>query len=524
MLLVPRLAAVAALAAVDCAASPGHESFGLSIDSARLNAPRIFNAVHNAMRQFGSSWHHNGMSFFPVTIPSGTILFHGSPVAETPTGLDWLAFEIEHAENFAKRVTFPGQGPDSDHAGQKVLAPTAPSFGSNEEDSSFRAFIMDTLGQGASPDPPIVPIVKPGYLHQYQATRPLQLLYLDGMAAGKTDMGTNDAEDYILCANKSLPGYADFKRAAQLCELAKEWQIDGFVRMEPGFEVIYCDFHNGGLNLLSASYRAAIENLWDYIRYSQFEWLVAASKRYHGIGGGRVIVDYSSMVSAFFYPVNLTNPNVTRSEHPRLTYAPEKELAVIKEHVDRVIARGRLDPLSTIDWQAVTDLIVDRYSSRLSYFVTLDSLNETQLALDHLLNLYIDFAEDDVDLDAARHRCVKHYLRGTSPRTPEDELIYAGIEGTMNTICSSLFEAREVASSPGADASSQDQVVRAVKQLMGTLQWSEWKECGPCQLNEVCMIAMWPFGNVEDHYNPSCLNASVAANRNSYWRFDWWGE
>jgi hypothetical protein len=37
-----------------------------------------------------------------------------------------------------------------------------------------------------------------------------------------------------------------------LCKMAVEWGIDGWVRMEAGFEIIYCDFTPGaGLRFLS---------------------------------------------------------------------------------------------------------------------------------------------------------------------------------------------------------------------------------------------------------------------------------
>ncbi|KAH6623361.1 hypothetical protein F5144DRAFT_595544 [Chaetomium tenue] len=72
--------------------------FGPSKAAAQHNAFGIFNAVHSAMRQWGSSLNHNGMSLFVVTIPPGVLLHHGSPNSTPPQGPEWLAFEIEHAE------------------------------------------------------------------------------------------------------------------------------------------------------------------------------------------------------------------------------------------------------------------------------------------------------------------------------------------------------------------------------------------------------------------------------------------
>jgi len=68
-----------------------------SEDAIRQNAFHIFNAVHSAMRQWGSSINHNGMSFFLATVPAGQPLYHGTRDSERPQGFEWLAFEAEHA-------------------------------------------------------------------------------------------------------------------------------------------------------------------------------------------------------------------------------------------------------------------------------------------------------------------------------------------------------------------------------------------------------------------------------------------
>src|SRR6266536_6638969 len=165
---------------------------GPSIETANANANSIFNAIHSSMRQWASSIKHNGMSFFPARIPERTLLYHGWPDNKPPGfpigGLDWLAFEIEHAEFFAQRM----QG----------------------DDGHF----------------------EPGYLHVYQTTRPLDLLYIDGMSAGKSPLGTLDTQD-ILLLNTTREAL-DESRATDLCKMAVDWKIDGFIRMEVGFEVI----------------------------------------------------------------------------------------------------------------------------------------------------------------------------------------------------------------------------------------------------------------------------------------------
>jgi len=96
-------------------------------------------------------------------------------------------------------------------------------------------------------------------LHTYRAARPLNLLHIDGMSVGML-YGVLDTQDYILLNWSSTrdPSYGgEFTRAQDLCRLAEDWawpggRIDGFIRMEAGYEIIYYDFAaGGGLDLFS---------------------------------------------------------------------------------------------------------------------------------------------------------------------------------------------------------------------------------------------------------------------------------
>lgn len=84
----------------------------VSSDATVDNANHIFNAIHSSMRQWGSSLNHNGMSFFLATVPEGTQLYHGTWDPDFVKGMQWLAFEPEHALIFAgpRRGPPPGEG------------------------------------------------------------------------------------------------------------------------------------------------------------------------------------------------------------------------------------------------------------------------------------------------------------------------------------------------------------------------------------------------------------------------------
>lgn len=65
-------------------------------------ANHIFNEIVSSARQFGSSLNHNGMAFFIAKVPADLEFYHGSGSRSQINGLDWLAFEPEHALVFAR--------------------------------------------------------------------------------------------------------------------------------------------------------------------------------------------------------------------------------------------------------------------------------------------------------------------------------------------------------------------------------------------------------------------------------------
>jgi hypothetical protein len=197
---------ICSLLVLSAAASPPQISLnpnnphGPSVKNARANAPQIFNALQSSMRQWGSSLNHNGMSFFRATIPVNTQLYHGTHTADPVTGMEWLAFEVEHAEVFARSRGPPGKGrrPPGGGPGGRPCGP--PGEGDRDGDRpplppmGQDPRLLAPYGDGSS-----VYAETHGYLHEYRATRTLdKLLYIDGMSAGKTSMGTLDTQDFLL--------------------------------------------------------------------------------------------------------------------------------------------------------------------------------------------------------------------------------------------------------------------------------------------------------------------------------------
>lgn len=538
--------------------APLSKGFGPSIEAAKSRGPAIFNAVNDAMRQWGSSVHHNGMSFYLATVPEGVILHHGNNNKNRPNDPDWLAYEIEHAEIFARgghggppgRGGPPGGGPPppvDDGRGR-------PPFDKRE----MAAFDLVNIAKDGNPQEAIFeePYAEPqdvdsmqgegGWLHTFRTMRPLRYLYIDGMGGGKTSMGTLDSQDYLLRGDKETVytmerppppsmgkrsgGPMDEKlRAAELCEMCGKWNLSGVIRMEAGFEIIQCDFFDG-LEEIQVLQRPdpgergggpGGPGLNGRVR--NFEYIRGLSERYFGIGSSRTIIDYSSMVSAFFYPVNLTNPDPKRPDLPRLSNVSEAELRAIKSHLKYVIdARHDAAP-RTIDWQDVTDIIVSRYADRIQSMVEKAYSPDSMLKeIEFLLTVYIDYSGKDKDQKSASiGRCANFYLHNIDPVTEADHLIHTGIKAVTTNLCTKLFDAREILISKST-SSHPDSLTSAgaiLRSLMQYLGWARFKRCPPCAIDEACLIPMWPFGTKEDYESPRCVNSSTSGGDRdeSYW-------
>jgi hypothetical protein len=529
----------------------------VDVASRSTNAIRIFNAVHSALRQWGSSVQHNGLSFLPVTIPEGNLFYHGTHSTQRPAGLEWLAFEMEHANMFGLSFEFHGddnatsRGMDSvsglSHSVSlhdrmsRVKSQTRQSSRMSHGVDGQTALLSSgdqriTAGDDDDDDdpPPCFPCMPPdarGYFHTYRAARDLKLVYIDGMGAAKCPVGTLDSQDYILL-DWDIDHVPDDKmgtealRAQGLCDLAREWKIDGWIRMEAGFEIIYCDFDEGaGLDLVSVhgspwrNETGAIDLPvgGDWMVEGVFEWMRVAAERYHGFPHGRAQVDFSAMVSAFAYDVNITNPDESRPELPRIVNSTREERRGIKARLGEVLKARNDKETSSVDWQRVVDDIVSRYSHRLWILAEANmSVAQIRSEIATLTLPFLNFPDDAPvgEFSKPLQRCADHYLssatRSKEQWTPEDHAIHAATKTVSHMVCQGLFELRRVIHSlTDRSDSNEDTAIQRTKsiaqELRTQLNWTTWKECGRCSdPTALCFVAMFPIGGDEDHFSPRC--------------------
>lgn len=478
-----RVIAWAALAVPTLARNLMHTTHSNYTSSTEVqNANHIFNSIHSSMRLWGSAINHNGMSFYLASIPKGVTLYHGSPHPDRINGTKFLALEPEHAAVFARSAGGPG-GPSHHKPGsaQEVLL--------QEHDR-----ISEQKG---------------GWLHTYATTRDLNLIYIDGMSAGKSRIGTLDSQDIILLEDTIYGGVTkEYERAHAICNMSQErWggHIDGAIRTAAGFEIILCSFTHGMKPLRTT--RASVGSGPGHGGATKPSGLLqAVTSRYFDIGGNRVRVNYDNFVTAFSHQLDLFQGGSL----PRVRHLSYTELDPIRQEIHSLVMdHTSSEPL--INWQATTDMIVQRYARPLRWLAsgnveTIEVLHDELIAF---LNVFIDY--DDRNEALELHRCAAQFIPLSATNT---SLAFKAVHNVTYRICSTIQQA--------ILEDTYDGIKEHLQALISYLDWTTWRECLGCKDHEFCAVAIWPSGSKEDHEHPECQQLDAGwAGGSGYWGPVW---
>lgn len=542
------------------------------------NANHIFNSIHSATRIWGSSLNHNGMTAFIATVAADTELYFGGDSAEPVNGTEWLAFEPELS---SWSVKAPG-----DSATERIRVRSRPwkKQSIQCQDQQQVPWQKPLLRQPQEDD-----AVQYGYLHTYRTKHQLRLLYLDGLAASLSKLGTSDLQDRILLHGEA-PGVTasvsrngtrssaadqghyiggqpdiddllriDYARADRLCSLAQTtWRgrIDGFLRSQWTSEIILCNFAKH-LTLARATrapqlpYRDHDDALENWVEYR------AVASQFDGIGGNRVRVDFDRFVSLYALPdaVEWDRRGLPRANNSTLVVRKAQEAVAhmilssfpVRPSSDRGTGASGLG----VDWQAVTDQIVIRYSDAIARLTTSPfdhtsnnsiTLSALRTELDILLRPFIDFLpsgighgartsrEDLEEKEAVIERCAWQFIARTSfnlsssSRFSTSSLAAAAILNVTTTLCNSLVAAHgTIAAFSGQDGVAENDIIELVQERLRRLRtwlaWTAWKRCRGCDANAVCFAPMFPFGGFEDYARPRCRESLIGVGT-EYWEAD----
>lgn len=468
----------------------------------------VFDSVGSLMQHWTNTRYRNGHNIVPGTVPIGTLLYHGTYKQEVPTEPEWTALDPELSYLFCR---------------------------------------SDPTNSSAS-----------GYWHlTLVATRPLKVLYFDGSSAAKMQSGPLDSQDIVIWGEVRLDRTLDErKRINKLCDWGREFELDGFMRMEMDFEIMLCDFTRG-VEIVSFLNIQPDEDKWlhsapsnppgpepelppgDGASYTLQHRVIEAGMWHNAFPGEtRVNLDVTRLVS--FYDTDLF-PSLTdaRFGQERWEHRLQGLVALDSKRFQTRIREVFGQELgSGVDWRTLIHVVVDRYAERLEvlqYLLNTTSTTEhakkIQRQLRTMLVPYIlhtaaptpDSTNYSWALPVYEHCATTHtrYISSTpsilAKLTKSESLILRSIQEVSKEICRVVVgmwaEGVELgldiippaSTSPSSSTSIlelgstaitgiMDQWQKRTQDLMAWLDWSVWAKCNTaCGHEEVCYLPTWPF-------------------------------
>ena len=468
-----------------------------------INSTTLFNSIYAALRQAGSDIHPIGLSYFPAMIPKGTLMYH-SGKAGIPASFEWLAMDHEFSYNFAMH----GQRYGRNASNFKFHGPPGDDKKKPDGDAG-----------GPPPGPPKGFSFDRGHFLTFRATRDLnKLLYLDGASAAKTESGEMDTQkllsdviEYKMNNTDGNNGDGNNGRnimkerlyAQRICDWGKPFGLDGYLRVELGFEVVLCDFLNGSTELVSNITLPDIsevlglpkptnvtkENGWplndegkliedqltddqkeimdqedywqsilnEYSSMHGFDQIRAGNV--HDSGDLRIKLDYRHLVTGVNRTIGDINPNNRRLLNDEFTF--EQQINLVDD-LERSLQSGGFNPYQSNNWQQIINEIVDKFSPMIKVMDNIlnndrDDLTLGQIALKttrytiNFVNRFtgkenaIKMADEQGEFGFGRQFAVYQYTRPEVDLvTDSDFLIWSSIVNVVTEVVDTLYDINDL--------------------------------------------------------------------------------
>lgn len=481
-----------------------YENYTVPLDF--QNSTMIFNSIFAALKQAGSDIHPLGVTFFPAVVPAGTLLYHSTSKTELPDGFEWLAFDHEfsysfgmHYQRYGRNSTMRFGGPPPDmHNDTNSLDETSGkderhgSYGKNDKNEK------NAPGRGRRGGASMK-----NHLFTFKAKKDLsRIIYLDGASAAKTQTGEMDTQKLLndmieWKLNITDDGNGDGsnnryvmderKYADRICTWGKPLGLQGYIRVEVGFELILCDFHNGDVELVSnvtmpmphkimglpEPVNKTKENGWPigedgkfieeqltlkqriildkedswqtlinkYSSAQGFNWIQAGE--IHDKGENRVQLDYRYMVTGINRMYLDPNPYARRLLNDNMTMDLEQEMF---NELEQYVSRD-FEPNESIDWQLIEQEIVDKFAPMIKIIHNIlnsDEYTTEQKALEvtrYTLNFKLRFSDVGNDpLGSGIKFAIYEYVKPVGElSTTADYLIWSAQVNIVTRIVETLY-------------------------------------------------------------------------------------
>jgi hypothetical protein len=349
------------------------------------------------------------------------------------------------------------------------------------------------------------------------------MILLDGSSAAKTRTGEMDQQFILSEGELSNNPFVDEREAAEkICKWGSNFGLDGFIRIEIGYEAVICDFSKLELvNKVTLDWKNDTWGLPLEIEgelndeYDLLENAINAMEGYdqiklgniHDKGEGRILLDWRGFQTA------LNKTYVGVDPYTRRIYNSSKEVQdEIRDGLASFLKNGAYPYLGT-NWQLVTTEIVDKFSP------TLKIMNQTLWSGDNDVDIaknltaftanfvrrFLNHEEGacwGTRIVNAKRSAVKQYAHPYQPLQSEsDVLIYSSIHKVVRLIVDMIFDSFEVSrgiiqqhfKKQDVDALGLKRIQADIQSLMTTLRWdSTFYTCPKkCNWDEVCYTPSW---------------------------------
>jgi hypothetical protein len=215
------------------------------------SSPYIFSSVQGLSQQWSNTFFPNGHTITSCSIPKHTLLYHGRHDSKNPPSPEWLAFDMEMSNGImgnmrdSRLLTY--------RTSKKVDCIYFDGMSANLMGSGTETQMTFLYGDSESVPQRQRPRRPPGGSHgrrppSYRHPPPVNGILLE---MPDVDNLRDDRQGWNPLAD-------EYFRANGLCEWIKDkklggpgWGYEGIVRMNAGFELIWCDFNSSSLTLVS---------------------------------------------------------------------------------------------------------------------------------------------------------------------------------------------------------------------------------------------------------------------------------
>ncbi|QPG75286.1 hypothetical protein FOA43_002637 [Brettanomyces nanus] len=339
---------------------------------------------------------------------------------------------------------------------------------------------------------------------------------------------------YVLSRAASYDEFDERSAAETICSWGKKnGGLDGYVRLEVGFEVVICDFHEK-LHLVSNVTLTNVTNTLHFppehfdnvsivtdplnIRRSSvidglearagFDFLQAGARVYDG--DARILLDFSKFVT----PIGKTY--IDPDPYKRRIYNMSTDLkeSLIGEVSDALSTPNNHNPYLTTDWRRATESIEKKFGPLLlslnNSFTLYESHKDHGVLGSNLTTYSFNFirrylSEPVYDLTpSSRKMAIWDYAHPYQPLSTNQELlIFSAIAVVQTRIVDTMNSIFQLGRSlltvyQGGDVAFEnvEQLImsnkKRVKNLLNELNWPVIYGCRKtCNADEICFVPTW---------------------------------